>query len=121
MGGKTLPPICACASASTEPRKAAIPCFAGLPGSTPARSVGRADAEHLASTEGNKAFSFMGNFSFRNKSFKAYSGIIQALSLYFPHSSGRGGYMVQYRHEWKHELSFQDYLILRQRLRAVME
>ena len=29
--------------------------------------------------------------------------------------------MVQYRHEWKHELSFQDYLILRQRLRAVME
>ena len=29
--------------------------------------------------------------------------------------------MVQYRHEWKHELSFQDYLILRQRLCAVME
>lgn len=29
--------------------------------------------------------------------------------------------MVQYRHEWKHELSFRDYLILRQRLRAVME
>ena len=29
--------------------------------------------------------------------------------------------MIQYRHEWKHELSFQDYLILRQRLRAVME
>ena len=26
-----------------------------------------------------------------------------------------------YRHEWKHELSFQDSLILRQRLRAVME
>ena len=26
-----------------------------------------------------------------------------------------------YRHEWKHELSYQDYLILRQRLRAVME
>ncbi len=26
-----------------------------------------------------------------------------------------------YRHEWKHELSFQDALILRQRLRAVME
>lgn len=29
--------------------------------------------------------------------------------------------MIQYRHEWKHELSFQDFLILRQRLRAVME
>ena len=29
--------------------------------------------------------------------------------------------MIPYRHEWKHELSFQDYLILRQRLRAVME
>ncbi len=26
-----------------------------------------------------------------------------------------------YRHEWKHELSFQDSMILRQRLRAVME
>ena len=26
-----------------------------------------------------------------------------------------------YRHEWKHELSFQDFLVLRQRLRAVME
>lgn len=29
--------------------------------------------------------------------------------------------MIPYRHEWKHELSFHDYLILRQRLRAVME
>ena len=29
--------------------------------------------------------------------------------------------MNQYRHEWKHELNYQDYLILRQRLRAVME
>lgn len=29
--------------------------------------------------------------------------------------------MMQYRHEWKHELSFQDYLILRRRLSAVME
>ena len=26
-----------------------------------------------------------------------------------------------YRHEWKHELNYQDLLILRQRLRAVME
>ncbi len=29
--------------------------------------------------------------------------------------------MNQFRHEWKHALSFQDYLVLRQRLRAVLE
>ena len=28
---------------------------------------------------------------------------------------------IQYRHEWKHEISFSDLLVIRQRLRAVAE